>query len=223
MLRHQIFATFALVLAVIAVSFALKPSLPENEVTIAIQQPQEIDLVVTPLALECRTRVTGQAQFSILREHNLGIRYRTDRLGVDMVGDIDICVDADLEFDEGVVTVPSEAIHFVRPRVNHENTELTYDKGNIGKITDVSPWASEDSGMEEVALLYGQNLILTQCTDIMYGIAQSHIKEAYSEAYGIEVIVEKPSLPSHEPIHAPDMSVNESFAISCNVASDDLS
>ena len=136
-----------------------------SKTVIAPDAPAQI-YRIEPLALDCRARISAVVPIEGKKEHELAGRvYRTDTVEMEAYGDVDTCVNAELveiaQLDDGRtrVTIPAEAIEFVRPRVDTVATRdsVRFDKGLIGKITDAFPWVSDNESLTPSA--YALSLI----------------------------------------------------------------
>lgn len=146
---------------------------------------------VEPLALDCRARISAIVPVAGKKEHSLAGRvYRTDTVTMDAYGDVDTCVNAALveieERDDGTtkVTIPAEAIEFVRPRVDAIATResVNFEKGLLGKITDAFPWVSDNEGLTPAAYAFAQTVVGgSECMSQAYTITEEVLLEAYAE------------------------------------------
>ncbi len=206
----------------------------------AVLQPETATIVeVEPIALDCRARIHTVVPIEARREHKLvGQTYRTDTIEMSAVGDIDTCVDAaDVEIvsrSDGStrVLVPADAIRFERPRVDAVATlgSVYYDKGFVGKITDVFPWVSDDSGLTPAAYAYAQTVIgSSECMQQAFETTEAAMRAAYEDqlrAMGADPnqlsidIVGEPSFEldsGAEVLEGFDFDVDEA-ATSCSVS-----
>ena len=211
----------------------------ETEVT--MPEPATIRRI-EPIALDCRARVTAEVPVEGRREHSLlGQVYRTDTVSLRAIGDVDTCVSsrdvAIRGWDDGgfTVIVPGDSIRFVRPRVDAVATARTVevDKGLVGKVTDVFPWVSDDSGLTPAAYAFAQDVIGgTDCMQAAYDSTSALIVEAYRnqmvEQGGDPELVEvringDPDFDQHPPTDLGDVEfeIDESGA-TCEVAADAL-
>lgn len=148
---------------------------------------------VEPIALDCRSRVHAVVPVEGVREHRLlGQVYRTDRVQLEAIGDVDTCVDgARVEVsrhDDGTteVVVPASSIRFVRPRVDAVATgdSVEVSKGRVGKVTDVFPWVDESSGLLPEAYAYAQHVIGgSACMQAAYHATSELLTEAYRQQF----------------------------------------
>ncbi len=146
---------------------------------------------IEPLALDCRARIHTTVPIEGRREHALvGQVYRTDTVSITAIGDIDTCVDADevevVNRDDGStrVLIPADAIRFVRPRVDADATldSVRFDKGFIGKLTDVFPWVSENNGLTPAAYAYAQAVIgSSECMEQAFDATGAAIVDSYED------------------------------------------
>ena len=167
------------------------PQFPDfNDVEVDVQLPEEARIVsVEPISLDCRARVHAEVPVEGVREHEaLGVTYRTDRVTLDAIGDVDTCVDGSgtevIRHSDGSteVVIDAGSIVFVRPRVDAVATadSLTVDQGVMGKITDIFPWVDDDLGLTPLAYAYAQNVIgSSECMETAYSVTQDVLIEAY--------------------------------------------
>lgn len=144
---------------------------------------------VEPIALDCRARVRAVVPVEGVREHRLlGQVYRTDRLRMEAIGDVDTCVEgAGVEVTrrgDGTteVVVPAESIVFARPRVDAAATagSVEVGKGALGKLTDVFPWVDESSGLVPQGYAYAQSVIGgSACMQAAYTETTEELVEGY--------------------------------------------
>ena len=158
----------------------------------SISQPETATIVdIEPIALDCRARIHTVVPIEGKRDHKLvGQTYRTDTVSVTAVGDIDTCVDA-----AGVeivtradgstrVLVPASAIRFERPRVDTVATldSVHFDKGFVGKLTDVFPWVSDNNGLTPAAYAYAQTIIgSSECMQQAFRATETAMRRAYHD------------------------------------------
>lgn len=160
-----------------------------EKTVIAVEEPTIVE--IEPIALDCRARIHTVVPLEGRREHKaLGQVYRTDTVTMEAVGDIDTCVQAgEIEIinrDDGTVRViiPADAITFERPRVDAIATydSVTFDKGVVGKLTDVMPWVSEDNGLTPAGYAYAQSIIgSSACNELAFEITKQAIVEAFAD------------------------------------------
>lgn len=158
------------------------------ETSVVVEEPPTI-FRIEPINLDCRARVHAQVPLEGVREHKvLGQVYRTDTVTVTAIGDVDTCVEADgvevIDRADGgfSVIVPGESIRFVRPRVDAVRTaeSVSFDKGFVGKLTDVFPWVSDDNGLTTAAYAYAQGVIGgSDCMQAAYEHTSTMIVDAY--------------------------------------------
>lgn len=144
---------------------------------------------VEPIQLDCRARVHAVVPVEGVRQHRvLGQVYRTDRLRMEAIGDVDTCVEgASVEVerrDDGTteVVVPAESIIFSRPRVDAAATadSVEVTKGPLGKLTDVFPWVDEGSGLVPQGYAYAQDVIGgSACMQAAYAATTDELVEGY--------------------------------------------
>jgi len=170
-----------------------KVSLPDvlTEETVVLQPEAATVYEIQPIALDCRARILAEVPVVGKREHKvLGKVYRTDTVSLTAKGDIDTCVDAasttvhKLEGDRFQVVVPATAITFERPRVDAVATRdsVVFDKGLLGKFSDVFPWVSENSGLTPAAYAYAQEVVgSSECMERAWSITQTVVKKAYGD------------------------------------------
>ncbi|MDH3680373.1 MAG: hypothetical protein OEV40_10545 [Acidimicrobiia bacterium] len=219
------------------------PSLPRfTDVEVDVSLPEEARIVaIEPISLDCRARVHALVPVVGTREHEaFGAVYRTDRVTLDAIGDVDTCVDgnsARIEHHRDGTTeviIPGESIVFVRPRVDTVATgdSLTVSRGLIGKLTDAFPWVDDNLGLTPLAYAYAQNVIgSSQCMQTAYTVTERMLVDAYRQQF-IEQGVDPAALTVHidgEPLFAEpavldmagvDLRVGDG-EVRC-VASDDL-
>ncbi len=165
--------------------------LPEFARTdVAVELPREARIVaVEPIALDCRARIHAEVPVTAERDHSaFGQVYRTDRVTMEALGDIDTCVEGTsaevIHHLDGSteVIIPGESIVFVRPRVDTVATanSVKVEKGLVGKLTDVFPWVSDDLGLTPTAYAFAQNVIGgSACTEAAYLVTEDLLIEAY--------------------------------------------
>lgn len=165
-----------------------------NEVQVDLTLPSEARIVdVEPIMLDCRARVHAVVPVSATREHELlGQVYRTDRVDLVAIGDVDTCVNGGaarvLRHADGTteIVIPAESIEFVRPRVDTVQTaaSVAVSKGLVGKATDVFPWVSDDLGLTPNAYAYAQNVIgSSRCMRTAYTVTRGLITDAYRQQF----------------------------------------
>ena len=163
-----------------------------TEVQVDLRLPDEARIVaVEPIALDCRARVHAEVPVEGSREHSLFSQvYRTDTIEMTAIGDVDTCVDGAaakvLHKSDGStsVVIPGPSIVFVRPRVNTVETasSVNFDKGLIGKVTDVFPWVSDNQNLTPNAYAYAQNVIgSSACMRTAYDVTQEILVDAYRD------------------------------------------
>ncbi len=168
------------------------PGLPDvNEVTAEVSAPTEARVVaIEPISLDCRARVHAEVPVTATRRHEaLGVVYRTDRVTLDAVGDVDTCVDGSagttvLRGPGGTteVVISAAAITFVRPRVDAvaSGNSLTEHRGPVGKLTDAFPWVDDNLGLTPLAYAYAQSVIgSSACMQTAYAVTEGLLREAY--------------------------------------------
>ncbi|MBP7930432.1 MAG: hypothetical protein KAZ88_07225 [Acidimicrobiia bacterium] len=160
------------------------------EETTSVEQAQTATVTqIEPIALDCRARIHAVIPITAKREHSvMGQVYRTDTVTLDAIGDIDTCVEAGsttiTTMPDGrvQVVVPAQAIHFERPRVDAVATagSFDFDKGAVGKATDVLPWVDDNSSLAPVAYAYAQSIIgSSECLYIAFDRTVEALKLAY--------------------------------------------
>lgn len=165
-----------------------------NEVQVDLTLPSEARIVdVEPIMLDCRARVHAVVPVAATREHELlGQVYRTDRVDMVAIGDVDTCVNGGaakvLRHADGTteIVIPAQSIEFVRPRVDTVQTaaSVTVSKGLVGKATDVFPWVSDDLGLTPNAYAYAQNVIgSSRCMRTAYSVTRGLITNAYRQQF----------------------------------------
>lgn len=158
----------------------------------AVAQPEEATVYeIEPIALDCRARIHAVVPVEGKREHKaFGQVYRTDTVRLKAQGDIDTCVDASRtqirEAEDGtfLVVVPADAITFERPRVDAVATadSVHFDKGMMGKFTDVFPWVSDNSGLTPAAYAYAQEVVgSSDCMERAWNLTETVIRKAYGD------------------------------------------
>lgn len=146
-------------------------------------------VAIEPVSLDCRARVHARVPVEAVRRHSVfGQVYRTDRVTLDAVGDVDTCVDGagatiSRAGDGAVsVTVDASAVTFVRPRVDAAATagSLTEHEGQVGKLTDVLPWVDDNLGLTPLAYAYAQDVIGgSRCMEAAYSVTEDLLRDAY--------------------------------------------
>lgn len=212
--------------------------------TTSIVQSEEAEIVeIEPIALDCRARIHTVVPVEGKRDHELlGQTYRTDKVHMTAVGDIDTCVDATevevvvREDGSARVLVPADAIEFVRPRVDAVATldSVTYDEGLVGKLSGALPWVSDNSRLTPAAFAYAQTVIgSSECMRQAYDITTRAMVEAYEgqmESAGLDPadleveIIGEPNfdvLPDAGDLGDFDFETTDTGA-SCSVATDAL-
>ena len=171
------------------------PSLPDfGSVEVTVTMPEEARIVaIEPISLDCRARVHAEVPVVGTREHEVGgYVYRTDRVTLHAVGDVDTCVDgrsAEITRNRDGstdVVIPGESIVFVRPRVDMVATadSLTVSRGPIGKLTDAFPWVDDNLGLTPLAYAYAQNVIgSSECMRTAYTVTEQMLLDAYQDQY----------------------------------------
>jgi hypothetical protein len=165
-----------------------------TDVEVSIELPEEARIVaVEPIVLDCRARVHAEVPVQGSREHQLfGQTYRTDTVDMFAIGDVDTCVEgasADVfhRADGSVdVVIPGNSVVFVRPRVNTVETadSVKVTKGQLGKVTDIFPWVSDDLGLTPLAYAYAQNVIgSSQCMRTAFAVTEDVLTEAYRQQF----------------------------------------
>jgi hypothetical protein len=169
------------------------PQFPDfNDVEVEVSLPEEARIVsVEPISLDCRARVHAQVPVEGVREHEaLGVTYRTDRVTLNAIGDVDTCVDGSatevVRHGDGSteVVIDAGSIVFVRPRVDAVATagSLEVEQGVLGKVTDVFPWVDDDLGLTPLAYAYAQNVIgSSECMETAYSVTQDVLIQAYRD------------------------------------------
>lgn len=170
------------------------PGLPEvNEVTSEVSVPTEARVVaIEPISLDCRARVHAQVPVTATRRHEaLGVVYRTDRVTLDAVGDVDTCVDGAAgttvtHRGDGIteVVIDAAAITFVRPRVDTvaSGDSVTEHRGPVGKLADALPWVDDNQGLTPLAYAYAQSVIgSSACMQTAYTVTEGLLRDAYRQ------------------------------------------
>lgn len=161
----------------------------ESTITYDAEEPEPKIIKIEPIALDCRARIHAEVPVKASREHQLiGQTYRTDTLEMVAIGDVDTCVSADLvdivDRADGLVDViiPAEAIEFSRPRVDAVATmdSVVFDKGLVGKLTDVFPWVSENNNLTPAAYAFAQTVVGgSDCMRQAYDATEQALISAY--------------------------------------------
>ncbi|MEL7157578.1 MAG: hypothetical protein AAFN30_13375 [Actinomycetota bacterium] len=171
------------------------PALPDfTAVEVDVTLPDEARIVaVEPISLDCRARVHAQVPVEGVREHSaFGRVYRTDRVTLDAVGDVDTCVDGSgttvHHRTDGTtdVVIDGSSIVFVRPRVDAVASaeSLTVDQGLVGKLTDVAPWVDDNLGLTPLTYAYAQNVIgSSDCMRTAYSVTEGLLVDAYRQQF----------------------------------------
>ena len=170
-----------------------KVALPEvlTEETV-VEQPEVATVYeIQPIALDCRARILAEVPVVGKREHKaFGKVYRTDTVSLTAKGDIDTCVDSsettihELEDGRFQVIVPATAITFERPRVDAVATRdsVEFDKGLLGKFSDLFPWVSDNSGLTPAAYAYAQEVVgSSECMARAWTVTETVVKKAYGD------------------------------------------
>lgn len=207
------------------------------ETSVVVEEPPTI-FRIEPINLDCRARVHAQVPLEGVREHKMfGQVYRTDTVTMTAIGDVDTCVEADgveiIERADGgfSVIVPGESIRFVRPRVDAVRTaeSVSFDKGFVGKLTDVFPWVSDDNGLTTAAYAYAQGVIGgSECMEAAYEHTSTMIVDAYrtqmeeqgGDGAAVEVRIEgEPDFDQNPPAELDGMNFDVSAdGARCEVA-----
>lgn len=168
------------------------PEFTDVEVTLTL--PNEARIIgVQPIALDCRARVFAEVDVDGRREHELfGRVYRTDRVEMTAVGDVDTCVEgtsAEVQYHaDGTteVVIPGDSIVFVRPRIDAVATadSVSVSKGFTGRLTDVFPWVDTDLGLTPLAYAYAQDVIgSSECMETAYSLTEQILIDAYTNQF----------------------------------------
>ncbi len=219
------------------------PSFPNlGEVEMELQLPEEARIVaIEPISLDCRARIHAQIPIEGIRQQeSLGVVYRTDRVSMTAIGDVDTCVDGNAaevnHRSDGSteVVIPGESIQFVRPRVDTVRTAETVsvDRDAIGKLIDAFPWVDDNTGLTPIAYAYAQNVIgSSQCMEAAYEVTQEILIDAYRQQAVDQGVDEtnlsvridgRPEFPDPEPIEADDLEITVGGDSASCVASGDL-
>ena len=230
----------ALVTGIIGFSGPSFPGL--GEVSVDIQLPAEARIVsVEPISLDCRARIHAEIPIEGIRQQeSFGVVYRTDRVSMTAIGDVDTCVDGNAaevkHHGDGSteVIIPGESIQFVRPRVDTVRTaaSVDVDRDAVGKLIDAFPWVDDNTGLTPVAYAYAQNVIgSSQCMQAAYQVTQEILVDAYRQQVleqGVDedtlvVRIEgQPDFGDPEPIEADDIELTVAGdSVTC-VASGDM-
>ena len=209
------------------------------ETTVVVEEPPTI-FRIEPINLDCRARVHAEVPLRGVREHEiLGQVYRTDTVAMTAIGDVDTCVAADgveiIERADGgfSVIIPGDSIRFVRPRVDAVLTaeSVSFDKGFVGKFTDVFPWVSDDNSLTTSAYAYAQGVIGgSDCMQAAYEHTSIMIVDAYraqmeaqgGERAGVDVRIEgEPDFDQNAPTEFDGLNFDISAGgARCEVADD---
>ncbi|MGI9602789.1 MAG: hypothetical protein ACR2QE_12960 [Acidimicrobiales bacterium] len=209
------------------------------DTTVVVEEPAQV-FEIEAVRLDCRARVHAEVPLEGRREHRLfGQVYRTDTIEMTAIGDVDTCVDPDLvQIAEGPdgkfsVTVPAEAIEFVRPRVDMERTSgsVSVNKGLVGKVTDVFPWVGENNGLTTEAYTYAQRVIGgSECMEAAYRTTSRMLTDAYraqmraqgGDPAAIEVTIDgSPQFGGRAETTSEDIDLEVTAAgTTCTVAAD---
>lgn len=215
----------------------------ETTITFDEDEPEPEIIEIAPISLDCRARIVAQVPVQARREHELiGQTYRTDTVEMVAIGDVDTCVNTSgVEIAERTngtfdVIVDASAIEFARPRVDAVATmdSVVYDKGLVGKITDVFPWVSDNDGLTPAAYAFAQSVVGgSDCMQQAYDLTRSALEQAYvaqiieqgGTAGDIEVIVN--GTPDFGQNDLPDDPAFEEFdftvdgqAATCEITAD---
>lgn len=246
LVQGMVIGGFAMVL--IAMATALNwislpgPSLPGlGNVDVDVRLPEEARIVdVEAINLDCRARIHAEIPVEgIRRREALGFTYRTDRVAMTAVGDIDTCVDGSAAIvkhkpdGSTEVVIPGESIRFERPRVNAVETadSVEVDRDLVGKISDAFPWVSDNLALTPLAYAYAQNVIgSSQCVRAAYQVTEEILIEAYREqvieqgadADSLTVRVEgEPTFDDPPPIENGDVELRVSGdQVTCEATND---
>lgn len=190
---------------------------PSQSVTVGDPADHATVVRVEPVALDCRARIHAEVRVTGREDHRLaGLTYRTDTVTVDAEGDVDTCVDAraaevTTQGDGSVlVTVPGEAIRFVRPRVDMVASAagVDYHKGLVGELADLVPGVDPNADLVGGAFAHAQQVIGgSACMSSAYEVTRQALSQAYADqlvAQGIDpgmvtVQVEEPDFEQHLP------------------------
>lgn len=168
-----------------------KLDLPDvlTEETVIVQPDEATIYDIEAITLDCRARIHARVPVHGKRDHRvLGQTYRTDTVSMTAIGDIDTCVEAsatevirrsDTEFR---VLVPATAVTFERPRVDAVATmdSVEFDKGFVGKLTDVFPWVSDNTGLTPAAYGFAQDIVgSSACMEQAWDVTKLAIQRAY--------------------------------------------
>ena len=203
------------------------PSVEFTEIDVDVTLPDEARIVaIEPISLDCRARVHARVPVEATREHlAFGQVYRTDRVTLDAVGDVDTCVDSSgttiTRNVDGTtdVVIDGESILFVRPRVDTVATaeSVTVSRGLIGKVMDAFPWVDDNLGLTPLAYAHAQNVIGgSECMATAYRVTEGMLLDAYRDQFieqGIdpdllEVRIEgEPVFADPEPLDMGDVEM----------------
>lgn len=204
------------------------PRLPGlGNVDVDVQLPTEARIIsVEAISLDCRARIHAEIPVEGIRQHEaFDVVYRTDRISMTAVGDVDTCVDGSAtevnHNSDGSteVVIPGESIQFVRPRVDTVKTaeSVVVDKDLVGKVTDAFPWVDDNLGLTPLAYAYAQNVIgSSQCMQAAYEVTQEILVDAYRQqvvdqgvdADNLTVRIDgEPNFVDPEPLESGDVEL----------------
>lgn len=165
----------------------------QEEATVAIDEEAGPAVItqITPIELDCRARIEAEVPIvGTQRTTVAGATVSTDTIRMRAVGDVDTCVSADgveiVERTDGTigVIIDSDAIEFVRPRVDAIATQdsVTTDRGIINQLVEVFPWTNEDDELTPAAFAFAQTVIGgSSCMQAAYDQTESSLIEAYRQ------------------------------------------
>ena len=163
----------------------------ESEVGIDVQEgPAEVKKV-TPIALDCRARITAEVPVvGTQRTEVVGATVSTDTIRLRAIGDVDTCVSTDgveiVERADGTVGViiDAAAIEFVRPRVDAVATmgTVTTDRGFVNQVIEALPFTNEDDELTPAAFAFAQTVIGgSECMQAAYDQTHAELIAAYQQ------------------------------------------
>lgn len=246
LIQGAIIGGFVVVLLTMATAVDLislpGPRLPGlGKVNVDVQLPEEARIVdVEAINLDCRARIHAEIPVEGIRQREaLGVTYRTDRITLTAVGDIDTCVDGSAATVEHKpdgsteVVIPGESIQFVRPRVDTVKTadSVAVDRDVVGKISDALPWVDDNLGLTPLAYAYAQNVIgSSQCMRAAYQVTEEILINAYREQIieqgadtdSLNVRIEgEPAFTDPPPIESGDIELRVSGdRVTCEATGD---
>lgn len=193
---------------------------------------------IEPIALDCRTRIHAVVPVEGRRTHSLaGLTYRTDVVRLTARGDVDTCVNAadvvvEEDDEDGTfrVTIPGQAIRYVRPRVDTVATaeSVSYDEGWIGELTGLLPGVDDSDPLMPGAYAFAQQVIGgSACMEQAFEVTRQIIEQAYIDQLTVqgaplgtvEVVIGEPDLTQHPlPPTIAGVSYDVDGGVRCQIA-----